>query len=130
MVIWSATFQVMLHVLHNLHHYIHDYTFLHTLFCNTFKFHVTEASLTQFNLTNNNTLYFNFQVNITTRNPNKNTIVYYRKITAIAWYKDNVFAYVSLTPFDQGKKNTSFLQTVVFEGSSVIKLKPRQLAEY
>ncbi|OIW20150.1 hypothetical protein TanjilG_02130 [Lupinus angustifolius] len=75
-------------------------------------------------------MYFNFQVNITARNPNKNTIVYYRKITAIAWYKDNAFAYVSLTPFDQGKKNTSFLQTAMFEGSSLIKLKPRQLAEY
>ncbi|KAE9586084.1 hypothetical protein Lal_00009995 [Lupinus albus] len=94
------------------------------------NFHVTETLLTQFNLTNNNTLYFNFKVNITARNPNKNTIVYYRRITAIAWYKDNDFAYVSLTPFDQGKKNTSFLQTAVFEGSSVIKLKHRQLAEY
>ncbi|CAL0332581.1 unnamed protein product [Lupinus luteus] len=94
------------------------------------EFHVTETSLTQFNLTNNNTMYFNFKVNITARNPNKNTIVYYRRITAIAWYKDNDFAYVSLTPFDQGKKNTSLLQTAVFQGSSVIKLKPRQLAEY
>ncbi|OIW20149.1 hypothetical protein TanjilG_02129 [Lupinus angustifolius] len=94
------------------------------------KFHVTDTLLTQFNLTNNNTMYFNFKVNITARNPNKNTIVYYRRITAIAWYKDNDFAYVSLTPFDQGKKNTSLLQTAVFQGSSVIKLKPRQLAEY
>ncbi|OIW03620.1 hypothetical protein TanjilG_06129 [Lupinus angustifolius] len=94
------------------------------------EFHVTEFSLTQFNLTNNNNLYFNFKVNITARNRNKNTIVYYRRITAIAWYKDNDFAYVSLTPFEQGKKNTSFLQTAVFQGSSVFNLKPRQLAEY
>ncbi|CAL0322272.1 unnamed protein product [Lupinus luteus] len=94
------------------------------------KFHVTEFSLTQFNLTNNNNLFFNFRVNITATNPNKNTIVYYRRIQAIAWYKDNDFAYVSLTPFDQGKKNTSFLQTAVFQGSSVFNLKPYQLAEY
>ncbi|CAL0322271.1 unnamed protein product [Lupinus luteus] len=94
------------------------------------KFHVTEFSLTQFNLTTNNTLYFNIKVKITATNRDKNTIVYYRSITAIAWYKDNDFAHVSLTPFDQGKKNTSFLQTAVFQGSSVIKLKPCQLAEY
>ncbi|KAG5037307.1 hypothetical protein JHK86_018147 [Glycine max] len=36
---------------------------------------------------------------------------------------------VSLTPFDQGYKNTTFLQAV-FEGQSVIILKPKQLGEY
>ncbi|KAK7314664.1 hypothetical protein VNO77_33191 [Canavalia gladiata] len=93
------------------------------------KFHITEASLTQFNLTNNNTLYYNLKVNITVRNPNNNIIVYYRRIKAIAWYKDNDFGWVSLTPFDQGHKNTTFLQ-VEFKGQSVIKLKAQQLGEY
>ncbi|TKY44816.1 YLS9 protein [Spatholobus suberectus] len=93
------------------------------------KFHVTDASLTQFNLTSNNTLYYNFKVNITARNPNNNIVVYYRRITAIAWYKDNDFAWASLTPFDQGHKNTTFLQAV-FEGHSVIVLGPKQLGEY
>ncbi|XP_061343749.1 NDR1/HIN1-like protein 10 [Gastrolobium bilobum] len=93
------------------------------------KFYVTEASLTQFNLTNNNNLYYNYKVNITVRNPNKKVIVDYRGITAIAWYKDNDFAHVSLAPFDQGQKNTSFLQ-VQFEGNSVFNLKPKQLGEY
>ena len=94
------------------------------------KFHVTEAYLTQFNLTNNNTLHYNFKVNITARNPNNNIIVYYRRITAIAWYKDREFASVSLAPFDQGHKNTSLLQPAVFEGQSVISLKPHHIAEY
>jgi len=94
------------------------------------KFHVTGASLTQFNLiTSNNTLYYNFKVNVTVRNPNNNIVVYYRKITAIAWYKDNAFGWVSLTPFDQGHKNTTFLQAV-FVGQSVLKLRPQQLGEY
>ena len=93
------------------------------------KFHVTDASLTQFNLTSNNTLYYNFKVNVTMRNPNNNIIVYYRRITAISWYKDNAFGWVSLTPFDQGHKNTTFLQAV-FEGQRVIKLKSKQLGEY
>ncbi|KHN45252.1 Putative syntaxin-24 [Glycine soja] len=93
------------------------------------KFHVTDASLTQFNLTSNNTLYYNLKVNVTVRNPNKHTIVYYRRITVISWYKDNAFGWVSLTPFDQGHKNTTFLQAV-FEGQRVIKLKSKQLGEY
>nr|KYP61459.1 Putative syntaxin-24 [Cajanus cajan] len=92
------------------------------------KFRVTDASLTQFNLTNNN-LYYNFKVNITVRNPNNNIIVYYRRITAIAWYKDNEFGWMSLTTFDQGHKNTTFLHAV-FEGHSVLKLKAKQLGEY
>ncbi|TKY44819.1 YLS9 protein [Spatholobus suberectus] len=93
------------------------------------KFHVINASLTQFNLTSNNTLYYNFKVNITVRNPYNNIVVYYSRITAIAWYKDNDFGRVSLTPFDQGHKNTTFLQAV-FEGHSVIRLKAQQLGEY
>ena len=93
------------------------------------KFHVTDASLTEFNLTSNNTLYYNLKVNVTVRNPNNKIVVYYRRIKAIAWYKDNDFGWVSLTPFDQGHKNTTFLQAV-FEGHSVIKLKPKQLGEY
>ncbi|KAK7271188.1 hypothetical protein RJT34_26875 [Clitoria ternatea] len=94
------------------------------------KFHITNATLTQFNLiTTNNTLYYNLKVNITVRNPNNNIIVYYRGITAIAWYKDNDFASITLTPFDQGHKNTTFLEAK-FEGHSVIKLKAKQLGEY
>ncbi|KAK7291363.1 hypothetical protein RIF29_06438 [Crotalaria pallida] len=94
------------------------------------KFHVIEASLTQFNLTNNNTLYYKFKVNVNGRNPNKKVIVYHRSIKAIAWYKDNDFAFVDLAPFIQGHNNTSFPQTAVCEGSSIIKLKPRNIVEY
>ncbi|XP_045798350.1 NDR1/HIN1-like protein 10 [Trifolium pratense] len=95
------------------------------------KFHVTDASLTKFNLTNNNTLDYKLEANITSRNPNKNVIVYYREIAAIAFYKDHKFATVNLTPFDQGHKTTSFLH-VLFEGKGVMKksLQPKQLFEY
>ncbi|CAL5186687.1 unnamed protein product [Lathyrus oleraceus] len=95
------------------------------------KFHVTDATLTEFNLTNNNnTLYYNFKLNVTVRNPNNNIIVYYRRITAFAWYKDNNFGFVSLTPFDQGHKNTTFLGPIVFNGNTKIKLGRKQLDEY
>ncbi|XP_061362627.1 NDR1/HIN1-like protein 3 [Gastrolobium bilobum] len=95
------------------------------------NFYVTEASLTQFNLNNNTTLYYNFKLNITVRNPNNNVIVYYRVMRASVWYKHNYFANnISLAPFDQGKKKTSFLQTTMFDGNKVFNLKPKQLGEY
>ncbi|KAL1318302.1 hypothetical protein HN51_070577 [Arachis hypogaea] len=95
------------------------------------KFQVTNASLTQFNLTNNNTtLNYKFKVNITARNPNNNVVVYYRRITAYAWYKDRNFAAVNLAPFDQGHKNTTLLQEAVFEGQNSIRLGSKQIAEY
>ncbi|KAI4352094.1 hypothetical protein L6164_006380 [Bauhinia variegata] len=93
------------------------------------KFHVTDTSLTQFNLTSNNTLFYNLKVNITVRNPNKDIVVYYRRITLIAWYKKRAFGWLSLAPFDQGRKNTTFLQAQ-FQGHQAIKLKPRHIAEY
>ncbi|XP_058742530.1 NDR1/HIN1-like protein 10 [Vicia villosa] len=93
------------------------------------KFHITDASLTKFNLTANNTLDYKLEANITSRNPNKNVEIYYKTITAVARYKDNEFARVNLSSFDQGHKNTTFLH-VVFEGKGLIKLKPEQLFEY
>jgi len=94
------------------------------------KFDVTNVPLMQFNLTSNNTLYYNFKVNITSRNSNNHGKIYYRRITAVAWYKDNDFAWVSLTPFDQRKKNTTLLGPIVFEGNYMINLKSKQLDEY
>jgi hypothetical protein len=93
------------------------------------EFHVTEASLSNFNLTSNTTLSYKLEAKITSRNPNKHVEVYFRKVTAIAWYKDHDYASVDLTPFDQGHKNTTVLN-VVFQGKGFIKLKPKQLFEY
>lgn len=39
-------------------------------------FNITEASITQFNLIDGNTLYYNFQVNIIARNSNKKMTFY------------------------------------------------------
>jgi len=93
------------------------------------KFHVTEASLTKFNLTGNNTLSYKLQAKIASRNPNKKLIVHYRVITANARYKTTKFASLNLTSFDQGHKNTTFIN-LQFEGKSVINLNPKQLSEY
>ncbi|CAK8544590.1 unnamed protein product [Lathyrus sativus] len=91
------------------------------------KFYISDASLTKFKVISNNTLDFKFEANITSRNPNKNVEIYYLTITAIALYKDYNFATVNLSSFNQGHKNTTFIN-LVFEGKSV--LKDKQLFEY
>ncbi|CAL5207653.1 unnamed protein product [Lathyrus oleraceus] len=93
------------------------------------KFHVTEASLTMFNLTSNNILDYKLEANITSRNINKNMEMYHKKIIAIAWYEENDFARVNLASFDQGHRNTTFLN-VASERKSVMELEPEQLFEY
>lgn len=94
-------------------------------------FCINEASLTQFYITDTNTLKYKFKVKISVKNPHKHIKIYYDTITAIALYKDNEFARASLAlPFEQGHKNTTFLEAKEFEGESLINLEPKQLAEY
>lgn len=94
------------------------------------EFNITEASIIQFNLTSNNTLYYNFKLNITARNSNNNSVTYYDTTTAISSYKNNNFAWASLAPFVVGSMNTILLEPLVFEGNSEMKLEPQQLVEY
>ncbi|MCI39171.1 protein YLS9-like, partial [Trifolium medium] len=42
---------------------------------------VTEASLSKFNLTSNNTLSYKFEADVTLRNPNKNVEEYHSNCT-------------------------------------------------
>ncbi|KAJ7970253.1 Late embryogenesis abundant protein [Quillaja saponaria] len=93
------------------------------------KFRVTEASLMQFNLTDNSTLYYNLKLNITVRNPNKRIAVNYNRIKATAYYKKRQLQTINLTPFHQGHKNTSFLMPA-FEGQQMVVLKGHYLSEY
>lgn len=86
---------------------------------NKVKFHVTEANLSEFNLAGNNTLYYNLSLTVSVRNPNKKIGIYYDRIEARAFYKDQRFGYDTLNPFYQGHKNTSIL-TPTFQGKQVI----------
>jgi hypothetical protein len=56
------------------------------------NFHVTEASLTKFNLTRNNTLSYKLEAKIASRNPNKKVTVHYLVITAYATYRGTLVA--------------------------------------
>jgi len=96
---------------------------------NAVKFNVTDASLTQFNFTNNNTLNYNLALNITIRNPNRIVEIYYDNIETVAFYKDVRFASQTLGTFFQHRKNTSFFSTV-FTGQQVIPLSSDQILEF
>ncbi|XP_062167258.1 NDR1/HIN1-like protein 3 [Alnus glutinosa] len=93
------------------------------------KFYVTDASLTEFTFTGNNTLQYNLAVNITVRNPNRKIGVYYDTIEARAYYEDQRFDTESLTPFYQGHKTTSYLNTA-FEGQHLVLLGTDELSQF
>ncbi|GLT47700.1 hypothetical protein SLA2020_213720 [Shorea laevis] len=96
---------------------------------NIVKFYVTEASLTQFNLTSDNNLHCNLALNITVRNPNKKIGIYYDRIEANAYYEDQRFATQQLTPFYQDHKNTSYLNPS-FQGQKLVFLGADGVSEY
>uniref|UniRef100_A0A7N0V5D6 Late embryogenesis abundant protein LEA-2 subgroup domain-containing protein n=1 Tax=Kalanchoe fedtschenkoi TaxID=63787 RepID=A0A7N0V5D6_KALFE len=93
---------------------------------NPVKFHITDASLTQFDLANS-TLKYNLALNASVRNPNSRIGIYYDVLQIDAFYEDQRFSTVNLTPFYQGHKNTSDLQ-MVFKGQQVIVVDSAQYA--
>ncbi|KAE9590796.1 hypothetical protein Lal_00023006 [Lupinus albus] len=95
---------------------------------NKVKVNVTEATLTQFNYTTNNTLYYNLSLNITIRNPNKRLGIYYDYIEAQPFYHDARFDLMTLEPFYQGHKTTNELNAA-FKGQHVIVLGADQISE-
>ncbi|KAG6640664.1 hypothetical protein I3843_09G019600 [Carya illinoinensis] len=89
---------------------------------NEVKFHVTDASLTQFNFsTGDNNLHYNLALNVSVRNPNKRIGIYYDRIEANAYYQGQRFDTETLTPFYQGHKNTTVLSPV-FQGQRLLTL--------
>ncbi|KAJ4823748.1 hypothetical protein Tsubulata_005573 [Turnera subulata] len=96
---------------------------------NKVKFHVTDVSLTEFNFTNNNNLRYNLSMDVTIRNPNKKIGVYYDRIEARAYYQDQRFSSVFLTPFYQGHKNTTVLHPV-FQGQQLVLLGADETTTY
>jgi hypothetical protein len=97
------------------------------------KIHIThEASLTKINLASHNTLCYQFEANITSKNSIKNVEdqCYRRRITTIAWCNHSDFAMVSLVSFRPSYSNTTFLN-IVFDGMKNVtkRLKPKRFAD-
>ena len=71
------------------------------------KFYVTEASFTQFSLSNDNTtLQYNLRLYVTVRNPNKKIGFSYDVVKADAYYGDEKFDSENLLSFFQPTKTT------------------------
>ncbi|KAL5067600.1 hypothetical protein RYX36_018487 [Vicia faba] len=93
------------------------------------KFTITNASLTQFSFTNNNTLNYNFDLDITIQNPNQKLGIYYDNIKTLAFYEDARFGFQTLGTFFQHHKSTNFLNPV-FIGQQVIPLSQDQILKF
>ncbi|XP_058786457.1 NDR1/HIN1-like protein 10 [Vicia villosa] len=93
------------------------------------KFSVTDASLTQFSFTNNNTLNYNLTLNITIRNPNRMLGIYYDNIETDAFFQGVRFSSQTLGAFFQHRKYTSFLKPV-FNGRQLVPLRSDQISEF
>ncbi|KAM6592837.1 hypothetical protein CsatA_000540 [Cannabis sativa] len=105
------------------------------------KFTITNASLTQFNLStataansgHNKLLIYKLSLNITLRNPNKKVGFYFDRVKVMANYSKKRFALVTLnntTPFYQGRKNTTILHNVVLEGQQTMSFKEKDDEQY
>ncbi|XP_057438898.1 NDR1/HIN1-like protein 3 [Lotus japonicus] len=95
---------------------------------NVVKFHVTDATLTQFNFTGNNTLNYDLTLNITVRNPNKRLGIYYDYIEARAMYQDVRFDTEFFDRFYQGHKKTNVISRQ-FKGTHVVPLGAEETKE-
>ncbi|KAI3975811.1 hypothetical protein MKX01_001027, partial [Papaver californicum] len=93
------------------------------------KFHLIDASLTNFYLTNDDILHYNLALNISVRNSNKiERITYHDIISSTSCYGENLGS-VSLPSFRQGTKNTTLLQPV-FQGQKLVKLRGSHLEDF
>ncbi|KAK7392669.1 hypothetical protein VNO78_21113 [Psophocarpus tetragonolobus] len=98
----------------------------------SFKFHVSNLSLTQFDYTSNtntNTLRYNLVLNITARNPNKKLKIYYDIVQAHALYQRVEFSTRDVDlpwrSYLQDKKATNVF-SAVFSGQRVMMLNRKQ----
>ncbi|QCE05149.1 NDR1/HIN1-like protein 10 [Vigna unguiculata] len=100
----------------------------------SFRFHITDASLTQFDYTaNSTTLRYNLVLNITASNPNKKLKIYYDVVQANALYGGVRFSTTDVNmPWNsylQDKKATN-LFSAVFSGQRVMVFDRNQVSEF
>ncbi|RZC47655.1 hypothetical protein C5167_040612 [Papaver somniferum] len=106
------------------------FVFLNVVPYKHMKFHVTDASLKEFYVTNDDILHYKFAVNISVRNSNKLERISYRNIRIYPYCYGNYLPWVSLTAFWQGTKNTTLLPLVLFQGQSPVKLRGSNLKNF
>ncbi|XP_057960033.1 NDR1/HIN1-like protein 3 [Malania oleifera] len=96
---------------------------------NKVKFHVTDASLSQFNFSSaNNSLRYNLSLTTIIRNPNKRIAIYYDRVEANTYYEDQMFGAFTAAPFYQGHKNTTTLN-MNFDGQTSLPLGASEVSD-
>ncbi|KAI3886439.1 hypothetical protein MKX03_036726 [Papaver bracteatum] len=103
-------------------------TFLCQVPYDNIKFHVIDASLTKFYLTNDDILHYNLAVNISVRNGNKLERISYPRIHSNPSCYGKDLPWVPLPSFRQGTKNTTMLYSV-FQGQTSFKLRGSNLKD-
>ncbi|RZC64117.1 hypothetical protein C5167_025880 [Papaver somniferum] len=94
------------------------------------KFHVIDASLKEFYLTNDDILHYNFAVTISVRNSNKVARISYGEIRSKIYCYGEDLGFVPLyMSFWQGPKNTTLLHPV-FKGKTLFKLRGSRLEDF
>lgn len=93
------------------------------------KVHVTDAKLTQFNLTGN-TLHYNLALNFTIRNPNRKLGIYQDRIEGRAYYEDARFDSEFLRNLGLLKKKTTNELSIVFQGQQLVSLDSEEIAGF
>ena len=88
-----------------------------------FVYSVEDASIHNFNLTDANHLYSNFDFTIRAYNPNTRVSIYYDSVEVSVRYEEQTLATNAVAPFFQGHRNQTWLhvrltaQTVALYGS-------------
>ncbi|KAI4364044.1 hypothetical protein MLD38_020187 [Melastoma candidum] len=96
---------------------------------NLVKFHVTSAELARFNVSSNNVLDYDLNLNVTVRNPNRRIGIYYDSIEVRTFYEGQRFDSQYLPPFYQGHKNTTYISGA-FQGQQALVLDGGALKAY
>ncbi|KAI3854125.1 hypothetical protein MKX03_022138 [Papaver bracteatum] len=103
--------------------------FLNILPFKAIKFHIIDASLTEFYVTNDDVLHYNLAVSISVRNSNKMDRMSYHGIRVNPSCYGRDLASISLPSFRQGSKNTTLLHPV-FQGQTLFKLRGSHLRDF
>ncbi|XP_026385112.1 NDR1/HIN1-like protein 10 [Papaver somniferum] len=103
--------------------------FLNILPFKAIKFHIIDASLTEFYVTNDDVLHYNLALNISVRNSNKMDRMSYHGIRSNPSCYGRDLASISWPSFRQGTKNTTLLYPV-FQGQTLFKLQGSHLRDF
>lgn len=93
------------------------------------KFYVTDATLTEFYLTEDNNLHYNLRLNLTVRNPNKRIGFRYDGVEAGAFYAGDKFDSGNLLSFYQPPKTTNVVDAW-FSGVKKLSLGFDEIKEF